>query len=95
MMGDDMSQNCSLEDSATLTTLGRTLKLVIAIEDLALTNKPLRANWDERKTAVLGIIKDVVAVNTGGRLVVSAYNSKSDGMQLACPTLNLVRYVEN
>ncbi|KAF8434511.1 hypothetical protein L210DRAFT_3763021 [Boletus edulis BED1] len=57
-------ESCSLEDSATLTTLGRTLRLVIAIDDLALTNKPLRAKWDERKTTVLGLIKDMIAVNT-------------------------------
>lgn len=62
---DNIPQNCSLEDGATLTTLGRTLRLVIAIDDLALTNKPLRANWYERKTTVLGLIRDVVAVNTG------------------------------
>jgi hypothetical protein len=61
---DNISQNCSLEDSVTLTTLGRTSRLVIAIDDLALTNKPLRANWHERKTTVLGLIRDVVAVNT-------------------------------
>ncbi|KAG8216452.1 hypothetical protein J3R82DRAFT_6559 [Butyriboletus roseoflavus] len=57
-------ENCSLEDSATLTTFGRTLRLVIAIDDLALTNKPLRANWDERKATVLGLVRDVVTVNT-------------------------------
>ncbi|KAG6379677.1 hypothetical protein JVT61DRAFT_10198 [Boletus reticuloceps] len=57
-------ESCSLEDSATLTTLGRTLRLVIAIDDLALTNKPLRAKWDERKTTVLGLTKDMIAVNT-------------------------------
>ncbi|KAI9568130.1 hypothetical protein HD554DRAFT_2219143 [Boletus coccyginus] len=57
-------ENCSLEDSATLTTLGRTLRLVIAINDLALTNKPLRANWAERKATVLELVRDVVMVNT-------------------------------
>jgi len=65
IMGVDVSQNCSLEDSAMLTTLGRTLRLVIAINDLALTNKPLHANWAERKATVLELVKDVVMVNTG------------------------------
>lgn len=63
--GIDISQNCSLEDSTTLTTLGRTLRLVAVIDDLALTNKPLRADWNERRGTVLGLVKDVVAVNTG------------------------------
>ncbi|KAF8551747.1 hypothetical protein OG21DRAFT_1605114 [Imleria badia] len=57
-------ENSSLEDSDTLTTLGRTLRLIIAIIDLTLTNKSLRANWDEKKGMVLGSIRDVVAVNT-------------------------------
>lgn len=65
MEGVDISQNCSLGNSDTLTTLGRTLRLVIAIINLTLTNKPLRANWDEKKGTVLGLIRDVVAVNTG------------------------------
>lgn len=69
IVGVDISQNCSLEDSATLTILGRTLRLVIAIDDLALTNKPLRANWAERKATVLELVRNVVAINTGERSV--------------------------
>ncbi|KAH0834818.1 hypothetical protein J3R83DRAFT_10427 [Lanmaoa asiatica] len=57
-------ENCSLEDSAMLTTLGRTLRLVIAIDALSSTNKPLRANWDGRKVTVLELIRNMVAVNT-------------------------------
>ncbi|KAF9226338.1 hypothetical protein BS17DRAFT_807138 [Gyrodon lividus] len=57
-------ENCSLEDSATLTTLGRTIKLLMAIEDLASTNKPLRANWEEKKSPILALIRDIVAVDT-------------------------------
>lgn len=60
----DIEQNCSLEDSGTLTTLGRTLRLVIAVDDLASTNKPFRADWDARRATVLGLVRDLVTVNT-------------------------------
>ncbi|KAH7882407.1 hypothetical protein F5I97DRAFT_1939442 [Phlebopus sp. FC_14] len=56
--------NCSLRDSTTLTTLGRSLRLVLTIQDLTSTNKPLRASWEERKSAILALIKDIVAVDT-------------------------------
>ncbi|KIK99666.1 hypothetical protein PAXRUDRAFT_822522 [Paxillus rubicundulus Ve08.2h10] len=57
-------ENCFLEDSETLATLGRTIKLVMVIEDLASTNKPLRANWEEKKSPIFALIRDMVAVDT-------------------------------
>ncbi|KAF9239333.1 hypothetical protein BU15DRAFT_74748 [Melanogaster broomeanus] len=44
--------------------LGGQSKLVMTIEDLASTNKPLRADWEERKSLVLGLIRDIVTVDT-------------------------------
>ncbi|KAG2146336.1 hypothetical protein DEU56DRAFT_932250 [Suillus clintonianus] len=54
-------ENCSFADSATLTMLGRSLRLILAVQDLVLTNKPLRASWDERKESILALVKNLVS----------------------------------
>ncbi|GJE86513.1 hypothetical protein PsYK624_025930 [Phanerochaete sordida] len=53
-------ENSSLGEPATLPLLHRTLRLVIAIEDLASTNKALRATWLERRAPILTLIRDLV-----------------------------------
>ncbi len=42
-----------------------TLKLLIIIQDLASTNKSLRAQWDERKIANLVLVRDLAAKKLG------------------------------
>ncbi|KAG1837363.1 hypothetical protein DFJ58DRAFT_863015 [Suillus subalutaceus] len=58
-------ENCSFADSATLTMLGRSLRLILAIQDLVLTNKPLRASWDGRKESILALVKNLVSMKLG------------------------------
>ncbi|KZT28004.1 hypothetical protein NEOLEDRAFT_1059411 [Neolentinus lepideus HHB14362 ss-1] len=54
-------ENCSFNDESTLMTLARTLRLVITIQDLAVTNKSLRALWEEHRQSVLILVRDVVS----------------------------------
>ncbi|KAI0336704.1 hypothetical protein GY45DRAFT_1377084 [Cubamyces sp. BRFM 1775] len=54
-------ENASLQDSSTYVTLSRTLKLFMIIEDLVSTNKSLRSVWEERRTANLTLIRDLVS----------------------------------
>ncbi|KAH7909880.1 hypothetical protein BJ138DRAFT_1154228 [Hygrophoropsis aurantiaca] len=58
-------ENCSLNDDSTLTTLGRSLRLVILIEDLATTNKSLRASWEERRMPILILVKNLLSAQPG------------------------------
>ncbi|OBZ77520.1 E3 ubiquitin-protein ligase listerin [Grifola frondosa] len=53
-------ENSSFEDASTLVLLSRTLRLFIAIQELALTNKSLRAIWQDRRAADLSLIRDLV-----------------------------------
>ncbi|KAI6158556.1 hypothetical protein EDD17DRAFT_1622088 [Pisolithus thermaeus] len=55
---------CSLQESDTLVTLGRTLQLVTTIEELVTTNKPLREGWERRRKAIFGLIKKTIIVDT-------------------------------
>ncbi|KAI0084737.1 hypothetical protein BDY19DRAFT_969852 [Irpex rosettiformis] len=54
-------ENCSFDEESTLPLLSRTLKLIIAIEDLTSTNKSLRSGWDERRSAILTMVRDLIA----------------------------------
>ena len=54
-------QNCSFDEESTLPLLSRTLKLIIAIEDLTSTNRSLRSGWNERRIAILTMIRDLIA----------------------------------
>lgn len=58
-------QSASFADNTTYTTLSRTLKLLISIEDLCSTNKSLRAVWEERRSAILSLVRDIVATKLG------------------------------
>ncbi|KAI0075975.1 hypothetical protein K474DRAFT_1645833 [Panus rudis PR-1116 ss-1] len=53
-------ENCSFDETASLPTLARTLKLLLTVQDLAGTNKSLRAVWQERQTAILTLVRDLV-----------------------------------
>ncbi|KAI6132629.1 hypothetical protein EDD16DRAFT_1821414 [Pisolithus croceorrhizus] len=55
---------CSLQESDTLVTLGRTLQLVTTIEESVATNKPLREGWERRRKAIFGLIKKIIIVDT-------------------------------
>lgn len=59
------SQNSTLEEPASLVVLSRTLRLLIAIQDLASTNKALRETWQERENTCLTFVRDIVAVKLG------------------------------
>ncbi|KAF7323573.1 Delta-9 fatty acid desaturase protein [Mycena kentingensis (nom. inval.)] len=54
-------ENVSLTEDDTLVLLARTLRLVILIQDLARTNKTLRASWDERSIPILTLVRDIAA----------------------------------
>ncbi|KAI6021831.1 hypothetical protein BKA83DRAFT_4494387 [Pisolithus microcarpus] len=55
---------CSLQESDTLATLGRSLQLVTTIEELVTTNKPLREGWERRRKAIFALIKKIIIVDT-------------------------------
>ncbi|KAI0634826.1 hypothetical protein C8Q77DRAFT_1277694 [Trametes polyzona] len=54
-------ENAALNDPTTFVTLSRTLRLFMVVEDLASTNKALRAAWEERRSANLELIRDLVS----------------------------------
>ncbi|KAJ7056206.1 hypothetical protein C8F01DRAFT_377750 [Mycena amicta] len=54
-------ENASLTDDDTLVVLARTLRLIILVQDLARTNKTLRATWEERHMTILTMVRDLAA----------------------------------
>ncbi|KAJ7636847.1 hypothetical protein FB45DRAFT_907475 [Roridomyces roridus] len=58
-------ENASLTDEETLVSLARTLRLIILIQDLTLTNKTLRASWQERQMPILTLVRDLAAGQPG------------------------------
>jgi hypothetical protein len=58
-------QNCSFSDNTTLVALARTLRLIVTIQDLALTTKTLRADWEKRHISILTLVRDLVAEPSG------------------------------
>ncbi|KAJ7199225.1 hypothetical protein GGX14DRAFT_468328 [Mycena pura] len=58
---DSNLENATLTDDDTLVTLARTLRLIILIQDLILTNKMLRASWEERQMQILTMVRDLAA----------------------------------
>jgi hypothetical protein len=60
-----IGQNCSFADDTTLVALARTLRLIITIQDLALTTKTLRADWEKRQVSILTLVRDLVAERSG------------------------------
>ncbi|KAJ6599995.1 hypothetical protein DFH09DRAFT_1355983 [Mycena vulgaris] len=59
-------ENAALTDDETLVALARTLRLIILIQDLALTNKTLRASWEERHMQILTMVRDLAAGQLDG-----------------------------
>ncbi|EJF63887.1 hypothetical protein DICSQDRAFT_145362 [Dichomitus squalens LYAD-421 SS1] len=55
-------ENSTLDDPSTYVTLSRTLQLFMIIEDFASSNKALKAIWDERRSAILTLIRDLVSL---------------------------------
>ncbi|KXN85569.1 E3 ubiquitin-protein ligase listerin [Leucoagaricus sp. SymC.cos] len=55
-------ENASITDDRTLPSLIRSLRLVIIMEDLVKTNKYLRAEWDQRRTHVLEMIRNMALI---------------------------------
>jgi stearoyl-CoA desaturase (delta-9 desaturase) len=64
-MGLTTWQNSSITDDGTLVTLARSLRLVIIMEDLVKTNKPLKLEWESRRKNVLQLIRDIALVKLG------------------------------
>ncbi|KAJ7150874.1 hypothetical protein C8R43DRAFT_887120 [Mycena crocata] len=56
----------ALTDDETLVTLARTLRLITLIQDLALTNKTLRADWEGRQMEILTMVRDLAAGQLDG-----------------------------
>ncbi|KAL1719117.1 hypothetical protein EV715DRAFT_272923 [Schizophyllum commune] len=54
-------ETLSLEDDAALPALARTLRLIIAVRDLATTAKSLRADWQEREKGILALVRDMAS----------------------------------
>ncbi|KAG6844999.1 hypothetical protein H0H87_001771 [Tephrocybe sp. NHM501043] len=56
-------EESSLADDTSLVTLARTLRLITLIQDLCLTNKSLRAEWEERNMSILKMVRDLATVS--------------------------------
>ncbi|KAI0056618.1 hypothetical protein BV25DRAFT_1995499 [Artomyces pyxidatus] len=55
-------ENSSFEDDESLTLLWRTIRLIQVIQDLITYNKALRAQWQERQSSILILLRDIVAL---------------------------------
>ena len=60
-----LMQNSTLDEPSTYVTLSRTLQLFLIIEDFAASNKALKAVWEERRSANLALIRDIVSLKLG------------------------------
>lgn len=58
-------QNSSFEEPSSFPTLFKTIELLLAVLDLVATNKALRLKWDERKTSILTLVRDLTAKKLG------------------------------
>lgn len=54
------NQTSSFSDQSSLTLLTRTLRLLQDIQVLMQSNKSLKAIWNEREKAILGLVRDLV-----------------------------------
>ncbi|TRM62271.1 hypothetical protein BD626DRAFT_558116 [Schizophyllum amplum] len=68
-------ETCSLEDDGTLTTLARTLRLILVVQDLATTAKSLRADWQERERGILVLVREMASKPIAGSAQISAPRS--------------------
>ncbi|KAK2461029.1 hypothetical protein APHAL10511_006970 [Amanita phalloides] len=55
-------EGSDIKDDMMLTVLARSLRLVLAIEDLASTNTSFSENWEPRKKKILRTVRDMVMV---------------------------------
>lgn len=65
-----MAQNCSFDDPSTLALLTRTLNLLTAVQELAISNKPLRELCFQRALSVLIMVKELVIKSKGASTLV-------------------------
>lgn len=54
-------ENSTFDDDATFVSLAHTLKLILIIKDLALTNKVLREDWQRRRLSILKLVRDLAS----------------------------------
>ncbi|KAJ7584094.1 hypothetical protein C8J56DRAFT_1005201 [Mycena floridula] len=55
-------ENASFDEPSSFVSLARTLRLIIAIQDLASTNKGLKADWEQRQIPILTAVRDLATV---------------------------------
>ncbi|KZV76793.1 hypothetical protein PENSPDRAFT_645898 [Peniophora sp. CONT] len=65
-VAEDNLQNASFGEEKTLVALKHTLDLIETVQEYAATNKALRELWNARKSAMLGLVKDLIASETPG-----------------------------
>ncbi|KAK0191944.1 hypothetical protein F5146DRAFT_1102178 [Armillaria mellea] len=54
-------ENSTFDDDTTFVSLAHTLKLILVIKDLALTNKVLREDWQTRQLPILKLVRDLAS----------------------------------
>ncbi|KAK0229492.1 hypothetical protein EDD85DRAFT_130041 [Armillaria nabsnona] len=54
-------ENSTFDDDATFVSLVHTLKLILVIKDLTLTNKALREDWQTRRLPILKLVRDLAS----------------------------------
>ncbi|KAH9959432.1 hypothetical protein BC827DRAFT_504162 [Russula dissimulans] len=54
-------ENASFDDDTNLMILWRTIRLIQVIQDQALYNKALRADWKQREMTIFTLLRDIVA----------------------------------
>ncbi|PBK68595.1 hypothetical protein ARMSODRAFT_958257 [Armillaria solidipes] len=54
-------ENSTFDDDATFVSLAHTLKLILVIKDLILTNKVLREDWQTRRLPILKLVRDLAS----------------------------------
>ena len=45
--------------------LSNALRLIIVLQDLTVTNKLLKADWDERSSVLLTMVRDIAQIRSG------------------------------
>lgn len=60
-----LMQNSTFDDDATFVSLAHTLKLILVIKDLTLTNKVLREDWQTRRLPILKLVRDLASSRLG------------------------------
>ena len=60
-----LMQNSTFDDDATFVSLAHTLKLILVIKDLALTNRVLREDWQTWRLPILKLVRDLASSRLG------------------------------